>query len=364
MIGRAALAAFALLAVAPVASAADFSAGDWSVSCDDALYCIARTAMGDSAQLKIERGSKAGSSVFVTVRAPSDDGLAEGMTVVIDVLDRGFSETTDISRVYKGNEMTFAGDADRPLVEALRLGNRGQVTIRHGGSIGTIVHDMSLVGVTPVLAEMDRLQGRTDRADALVLRGGLSPDGSQQLTQSAAPAPAPLPEPAATQDEPLFGPSLYGNIVYAEADIPDAVLMSGYRVHDCDFPYVLEGYGAQVVGVTQGLELWMVPCEPADVNVTYYVAFHDATETEFYEFQPGPGMAESFALVTNPMWENETRQLTTTSYYGPNADCGAFNTYVYVSEDDAFDLIEQREKSDCDGVVTAPGSWPIAWSAN
>jgi len=357
---RAPLTAFLSVFVTLPATADTFGSFDWTVSCNADDYCIARTKNPAGMQLKVERSDKDVARLFVTVRAPGDVPLGEGMRVDIDVLDRGFSESETISRVYTGNEMTFSGAADRPLIEALRLGNRGQVTIKFGGTIGTRVYDVSLRGVSTVLADMDRQQGRADRVDAIVLRGGVSVD--------AGSAPEPMqppseePSPVIAQDD-LYGPARYANIVYAESDIPDAVLRIGYQVFSCDFPYVLDGYGAQVIGVTDSLELWMVPCNPADVNVDHYIVFHGGGETDFYEFRQDPRVAGTAGLVVEPRWDNAKRRLTTMSYYGPDGDCGNFATYQYVSEDDAFDLIAFQEKDVCDGIMTLPEQYPMVWTA-
>lgn len=345
-------------------SAEEFTSRDWSVSCNERVYCIARTADGSGMQLKIERGPNPFADVFVSVRAPEQTPLAERMRVDLDVLDAGHSESKEIDQVYTGNEMTFGGAADRPLVGAMRAGNRGQVTIKFGGTVGTRVYDVSLAGVTSALAEIDRLQQRDDRVDAIVLRGGTPVrDGETSASEGEVatreePQAAPVAEPATG-----FAPSLYGNLVYGEADLPASVLMTGYRVFDCDFPIVLEAYGAQVTGVTDGLELWMVPCNPADVNVDYYISFAFGDESEFYEFRSNPFEDGVAGLVTNPQWTNETRQLTTWTLYSPDSDCGNQATYLYVTEDDAFDLVAYREKAECDGVYTLPEQYPLVWQA-
>lgn len=346
--------------------AREFASRDWRMSCNDKQYCIARADGTAGMELKIERPVDVGAPLFVSVRIDPDTPLAEGMQVDIEVLGQGGADSKTIDRIYTGNEMTFGGAPDRALINALRLGNKAQVTVRFGGDIGTRIYDVPLTGVTSVLAEMDREQGRDDRDDAIVLVGG-TPSGAPvvALAPEASAASAPEPKLVAPKPEPaLFAPAVYGNTLYEEADLPDEVLMTGYRVYECDFPFVLEGYGAQVVGVTNSLELWMVPCNPADVNVDFYISLHAAGDTEFYEFKESPTSDNRVGLVTNPQWNNETRQLTVWSVYSPDSDCGSFATYQYVTEDDAFDLIAYREKEACDGVPTLPEDYPLTWSAN
>lgn len=356
---------FALASVASPSLAQDFTSRDWRLGCNDKQYCIARANGTDGMELKIERPVDAGSPLFVSVRIAADTPLAEGMQVDIEVLGQNGGESKTIDRIYTGNEMTFGGAPDRALITALRLGNKAQVTVRFGGDIGTRIYDVPLAGVTSVLAEMDRAQGRDDRDDAIVLIGG-TPSGAAVVVTAveppSEPEPVAAPEPAPVAAN--FGPAKYADILYDEADIPDEVMMTGYRVYACDFPFVLEGYGAQVYGVTDSLELWMVPCNPADVNVDFYISLHADGATDFYEFKESPTSDTMVGLVTNPQWNNETRQLTTWSVYSPNSDCGNFATYEYVTEDDAFDLIAYREKPNCDGQPTIPENYPLIWSAN
>ncbi|MGB7431852.1 MAG: DUF1176 domain-containing protein [Ahrensia sp.] len=359
--------AFSSLAVAH-SFAQDFTSRDWSLGCNDQDYCIARADGTDGMELKIERPVDAGAPLFVSVRIDPDTPLAEGMQVEIEVLGQAGADSKTIDRIYTGNEMTFGGAPDRALIHALRLGNKAQVTVRFGGDIGTRIYDVPLAGVTSVLAEMDRAQRRDDRDDAIVLIGG-TPSGVSVASETTAvsapePEPAPPPPPVSAPEAANFGPAKYADILYAEADLPEAVLMTGYRVFDCDFPFVLDAYGAQVYGVTDSLELWMVPCNPADVNVDFYISLHTDGDTEFYEFKENPTSGTMVGLVTNPRWDNEKRQLSVWSVYSPDSDCGSFATYQYVTEDDAFDLIAFREKNNCDGAPTIPEDYPLTWSAN
>lgn len=64
------------------------------------------------------------------------------MRVDIGVLGQPGADSKIIDRIYACNEMTF------------------------GGSTGIHIYDVSLVGVTAALAEVDVEQGRYDRSDA------------------------------------------------------------------------------------------------------------------------------------------------------------------------------------------------------
>ncbi|MEO1701489.1 MAG: DUF1176 domain-containing protein [Pseudomonadota bacterium] len=367
--------ALALAMVSPVA-ADDFEAFEWRGSCDDEGYCVARAAgrapTGETMQLKLERPKAPNASLFATVRLDPAEPLSVGTPVTITVLETGYTESSVTQRVYTGNEMTFAGPVDRPLALGLREGTTARVDVEWPSQSRIVSYTVPLTGVTSVLADFDRLQGRAERGDAAVLVGGLPFPGQvreevkaePKASPTNEPTVSPLPEPSLQPlDEPLFPPVRFADLVYAQADVPDEVLMTGYRVFECDFPYVLEGYGAQVYGVTEFLELWIVPCNSADVNVDYYISFHSAGEAEYYDFLDAPFSDNRYSLVTNPRWANETRQLTTWTLYGPDGDCGNYATYEYVTEDDAFDLIRYQEKPNCDGLRSSQEDYPLVWSA-
>ncbi|MEL7430673.1 MAG: DUF1176 domain-containing protein, partial [Pseudomonadota bacterium] len=169
------------------------AARDWWVSCNEKLYCIADvsgTSDNDpEMQLKLERSNKPDNKIFVTVQTGIK--LGEGMRVDISVLGLDFEVGGEIRKVYAGNEMAFVESIDSTLLANLRSGTKGQVTVRYGGNTGTIVYDVSLSGVTTALLIMDEAQGRLDRVDAAVARGG-EPSASPSAPRSAEASPGTI----------------------------------------------------------------------------------------------------------------------------------------------------------------------------
>ncbi|WP_299472907.1 DUF1176 domain-containing protein [uncultured Roseibium sp.] len=366
--------------------------GDWSIRCDENNYCIAETegeSSNDEAfRLKIERGAKPGSDVFVTLRPTTVLGVGMRARFEIESLEEenyGYFGTA--SKIYTGNEMTFGGDADRDLIEKLRLGEDARIQIDYGGSTGTLTYWVKLSGLTHALLKMDEEQNRIGRLDAAVAWGGLPADGTVAIapattksatapkdTSTAEPAPqrntaaasAPpandLPTPVMPSQDASSGPR---GLVYTVDELPDSIQMMGYRTLDCQLAETLPAYGAQFYAEGD-VETWIVPCTVADANVPYYMAVHipfNPSLDEWKEFETPPDFNQpNHALVNNLFYDPDTGQVTGTTYYSPNFDCGAYERHEVMAESGDYELVEYLEKSDCDGVFGPPEGWPLSWT--
>lgn len=363
-------------------------ARDWWVTCDDDLYCIAEVSGKSSAdndmQFKLERSNKKNGKLFVTI-SPSIE-LKKGMRVDISVLGQDYEAGGKITKIYKGNEMSFAGPARRELVNKLRAGSKGQITVKYGGNVGTVVYDVSLSGVSTALLLMDRAQRRLDRVDAAIAWGGepetsesraRKPDGDEVVGSDghedqseeayAAANPASNAEPVYEAQISDFSSDIgAGSRLYNTYEIPSAVLMPGYRVFNCDVDNSLKGYGAIVLGAGNGNVVYLMPCNPGDVNVEYYIAMTGPKHGNFantYEFETPPDFNQpNTGTIINPDFDAETGILISTQYHSPNYDCGVFMKHGYVPEQDFFELLEYREKSNCDAKVTPPENYDLVWT--
>jgi|GEM_PF-2423643 len=377
-------ACLSLLAAGPAAAELARTAyGDWSVRCDGRTYCIAEAegtaSNGEAFRLKVERGAKPDAQVFVTLRPATK--LETGMRARIEVEGEeenyGFFGKAD--KIYKGNEMTFGGDADRALIENLRLGIRAMIQIEFGAPSETLTYRVPLNGLTHALLKMDEEQGRIGRLDAIVAWGG---QPSNRETAVAAAAPVDIPKAAASGVEPPVddlpppvmpsqetsnsgidrGPQ---GQVYAVSEIPDEIQMMGYRSLDCQLDETVPAFGAQYYAEGD-VETWIVPCRMADVNVPYYLATHIAFNPsldEWKDFETPPGFNQTnHALVNNLFFDPSTGQVTGTTYYGPGYDCGTFERHEMEAESGDYALMEYLEKSACDGVAGPPEGWPLSWT--
>ncbi|WP_417666766.1 DUF1176 domain-containing protein [Roseibium sp.] len=365
--------------------------GDWSLRCRENNYCIAEAegtaSNGEAFRLKVERGAKPGSDVYVTLRPKTP--LAEGMMARIEVAgeEENYGFFGKAGQIYEGNEMTFGGDADRALIENLRLGLTAQVQIEFGGKQGTLRYKVPLTGLTHALLRMDQEQGRIGKLDAIVAWGGVPADAKLDLeqvassprparekparTDVAAAPPAPPPPPAPANDiPPPIMPSQDlangdGGLVYDVNEIPERVQFLGYSGLNCQLDEVVPAFGAQYYTAGDE-ETWIVPCEMADANVPYYMARHISFNpdlTEWLEFETPPSFNEpNHALINNLVYDPQTRQVTGTTYHSPNYDCGAFERHEEMAESGEYELVEYLEKTSCDGVPGPPEGWPRSWS--
>lgn len=367
------------------------SFGDWSLRCRENNYCIAEAegtaSNGEAFRLKVERGGKPEAGVYVTLRPETP--LSEGVTARIEVSGTGenYGFFGKAGQIYKGNEMTFGGVADRPLIENLRLGLTARVQIEFGGKDGTLGYDVPLTGLTHALLRMDQEQGRIGKRDAIVAWGGVPADASLELNRLASSAQgakekaAPASPPNASASTALAAPQAPASdlpapvmpsqevasamLIYDVNEIPEKVRFLGYSGLNCQLDEAVPGFGAQVF-VAGDEETWIVPCEMADANVPYYMARYVAFNpdiTTWLEFETPPGLNEpNHALVNNLTYDPQTRQVTGTTYSSPNYDCGVFERHEEMAESGEYELVEYLEKAQCDGVIGSPDGWPLFWS--
>jgi hypothetical protein len=358
---------------------------DWTVSCNADNYCVALThgqaSNGEAFRLKIERGAKPGGQVFVTFDPTTT--LQTGLTVRIEIEsleEDNYGYFGKVAKVYKGNEMTFGGDADRDLMEALRLGESAAIQIEFG--TGTLTYRASLQGLTHALLQIDEEQHRIGRLDAIVAWGGLPADTDTQIIAavkspvvSAGPASAAASSASGNDLPPPIMPSQdkansgidRGAVgqVYTVAEIPDTIQMMGYRTLDCQLEETVPAFGARYYAEGD-VETWIVPCQMADANVPFYMATHipfNPSLDEWKEFETPPGFNQpNHALVNNLFYDPDTGHVTGTTYYSPNYDCGAFERHEVEAESGNFMLVTYLEKTDCDGITGPPEGWPLNWT--
>ncbi|WP_172670673.1 DUF1176 domain-containing protein [Labrenzia sp. DG1229] len=376
-------ACFSICLAGPVsAELARTDYGDWSVRCDEKTYCIAET-QGESSndeafKLKLERGVKPGSDVFVTLRPTTKLDVGMRARIEIESLEEdNYGYFGKAAKIYTGNEITFGGEADRDLIEKLRRGVSARVEIDYGGSTGTLIYRVRLSGLTHALLKMDEQQDRIGRLDAVVAWGGVPADSATAIapaatmpppapkepeTAAAPPPPNDVPAPVMPSQDASSGPR---GLVYTVEELPESVQMMGYRTLNCKLAETLPAYGAQYFA--QGdVETWIVPCTAADANVPYFMAVHipfNPSLDEWKEFETPPDFNQpNHALVNNLFYDPDTGQVTGTTYYSANLDCGAFERHEVMAESGDYELVEYLEKSSCDGVFGAPEGWPLSWT--
>lgn len=355
------------------------SYGDWHISCKSTGYCIAETSgtgsNDEKFRLKIERSDDPNSTVYVSLdpTTPLQVGMKARIEIEGEEEAYGFFGTA--SRIYDGNEMTFEGDADRLLIEKLRLGTNALIQIEFGNQ--TLTYWVSLYGVTEALLRMDQEQNRIGRLDAIVAWGGTLYNEEENTETELAPPVMPSQETSAQQASAPSYPEnprreffnsqgdLVSGITFDLAEVPDRVQMHGYRVLDCVLDEAVPAAGAQYYPVGD-VTMWVVPCVNADANFPYFVYWHvpvDPSADSTFDFETPPHFnQENHHLINNAVYDPLTDQMTGTTYYSSSYDCGSFERHEYDYETGRFVLAEFLQKSNCDGIEGPPEGWPLEWT--
>lgn len=335
-----------ILAPGPAPAADQF--GNWTVACTSRVYCtattMARSGDGQTARFKLERAPTPSGRVFVTT-GPDGIPLEVGMRVEIDVhgLEEDYGVFGTVSRIYEGNEMTFAGEARRPLIQNLRAGESATIRVFFGGADDAVSYEASLGGLTLALLEFDRRQGRFDREDAIVAWGG-RPAQPTEMASLGTMGSAVVVD----SDTTTFDP----------AELPAALLTLG-AARGCDLEGAVPAFGSRRLGLSDGSALHLMACYVGDINIESVVAFEDGTGlVNGVTFPPPSGEDAPRNNVISPDWLADRGVLSVTMYYGPNVDCGRYEEFALDAETKSFSRVAVREKPDCDGVQTLPSAYP------
>lgn len=172
------------------------------------------------------------------------------------------------------------------------------------------------------------------------------------------------PKEAAASTPSAASSETWGQILYEIADLPPAVAAFGRDVLACNMVDAVPSFGAQAFGLRDGREAYIVPCQLGDVNIEHYVAMTDpGGGYKLYEFELPPGDNQpNNPTIISPTFDPETLTLTGTTYYGPNSDCGLYEVHEYIADGDFFELLEQREKPNCDGQFQMGTEFPLRWT--
>eukprot|EP00903_Cladosiphon_okamuranus_P000793 g791.t1 len=206
-----------------------------------------------------------------------------------------------------------------------------------------------------------------------VAKGALGCGGQQTI--SAAPAPAPAPAPAYQPE--ARAPGLPNGIPIGRQTLLDDVsqlppvllqLMREQTGDECD----VDGYhawgGARYV-INEYYLLWEVPCISAAYQAASVIA---VTEN------PPRGWGNLLTLPNPPGIPGEEYQAMNADVLGPKGlirttalsrgvgDCGRYRVHRLIDgpgEVLELELLEYREKTDCDGIGMAPKEWPLIYQS-
>lgn len=308
---------------------------DWTVGCDNGLYCQAVSLIpehgNDGRTLSMRRAPAAGAEPVFSLYKYDDDDLC-GATFTAD------GRPLPV-RIIEGPDCTIVHPADAPaLLAALRSARELRVTGADGHDYGSI----SLAGASAALLAMDEAQQRTGTETALV-RPGVRP-------ASSVPAPPALPEirlaPRATGDTPQIDDA---RIVRLRAD-------TGCAINDVGGP---DEYTA--VALEDGKTLVLLACGSGAYNVTWIPFVAQTGRGGQIEIAPAlfdapwatgdGGRAE----LINAEWNGGTRTITDLSLGRGIGDCGSRAAYGWDGR--RFRLLRQSVMGECRGAHDYISVW-------
>jgi hypothetical protein len=149
----------------------------------------------------------------------------------------------------------------------------------------------------------------------------------------------------------------------AAAQVPAAVLADVQKRFGCNADTVAGGM--KVFALSDGAELWQVPCDLFAYNASAVFAHAPPGQGDAYaflEFQGPPGRKRDDPyVVLNARWDGQAHTVSSFAKGRGLGDCGTYEVHKLV--DARLQLVEYREKPDCDGVATPPEQYPLVYRA-
>ncbi len=199
-------------------------------------------------------------------------------------------------------------------------------------------------------------------------------------TSVAETAAAP-PEPVSDEGAAAGGPSPYTGpgglalnpsvLLAATSDVPAAVRreIATYAPDQCSEPETL-AYPGQRYAVNDNFILWEVPCFLGAYQGTSIFAITQNPPADWATMLslPNPPAleGENNAQMMNPEVFAEKGVFISTSLGRGEGDCGTYQVFRLMDapgETFEFQLMEYREKVNCDGVQSEPSEWPLQFQA-
>jgi hypothetical protein len=142
--------------------------------------------------------------------------------------------------------------------------------------------------------------------------------------------------------------------------VPRALLADAQKRFGCN-PDVASRVGITAYQLSEESGLWQIPCDTfaySASSVFANVHVERPAEYTFIDFKAPPGRKrdEPFVLL-NGQWNDKARTITSYAPGRGQGDCGTYEIHKVV--DARFQLVEFREKKECDGKVVPPEQWPL-----
>lgn len=350
------LIAFAASFCPPAAAETRFEA--WSVACGEAkpiADCRVTGAPADPANAKalgvvvMRAGARdAQPRMTVTVTKPAVTLLRPRVAIAVDggtpvrlAAGADLASVPGPDAAEPSTEIRLSEGATRRLLPFMRRGRVLSIEITGEGE-QKIASEVPLPGLQHAFAEVDRVQGRVDRADALVaLVGGgtLAAISGQVRDVSREALPATLRAAMEDRDDcPVWDKSEAAPSFLAD-----------------------ESFAADL---GSGRTLWSIVCASGAYNVQFALFIEDPSKAAgrfepllFATFVESIGWT-GVDTLTNVAYDPAKKQLTAFEKGRGAGDCGTVGTWEWGGA--AFRMVEYRAKEECDG-VGEPGKFPIVF---
>lgn len=192
--------------------------------------------------------------------------------------------------------------------------------------------------------------------------------GNAGCNTPAAPAPNRTETPAAlpgpVSNAALVPPAIFDKFAIAGNRIPTRMRQEAAKKFNCKDSELRKG--AVGYSLSEESALWELNCSErmwgrSKIFALVYMPA-PARQFTFQEFAVPKGKQRQTAPeeIIAPQWDVKSRILTSLATEGNGKDCGSYERHQ-LTETGAFELIEYREKTMCDGKVVNPREWPLVF---
>lgn len=262
------------------------------------------------------------------------------------------------------------GDFDPPS----RLGYRLFSSIDHETHMLVRIEEAVVTGSLQTVGKATVTVVRPDLPPFVAGAKGVigCPGTSSPETAAAIPS-----EPVSDEGAAAGGPSPYTGpvglplappvLLASTSEVPDAVRreIATYAPDQCSEPETL-AYPGQRYAVNDNFTLWEVPCFLGAYQGTSIFAITQNPPADWATMLslPNPPAleGENNAQMMNPEVFAEKGLFISTSLARGEGDCGTYQVFRLMDapgETLEFQLMEYREKVNCDGVQSEPSEWPL-----
>ena len=208
---------------------------------------------------------------------------------------------------------------------------------------------------------------RFNKAKMTVIQKGRVPFTANAKGESGCP---PQVAPAKTTSLPQGLPIGAETLLDDVSQVPSVLrqLMRDYAQDHCDIDGFFAWGGARYV-INDAYLLWQVPCTSGAYQASGVFGVTQNPPGSWGELltlpnPPGLEGNQNYAAMSAKVLEKQGHIITTDLNRG-TADCGVHQTFRLIDapgEVLELELLEYREKYDCDGNATDPARWPVGYT--